>query len=86
MPSDLLMPVIHLNGTSKERLIEALCEASNKLNDAYEALKETAPNGRDYYPIGPSAIITAQEQHHSRLRRLDEIKSEIDQITESIDI
>lgn len=78
------IPCIHLNGTSKERLIEALCEASYALNAAYEALKQTAPNGRDYYPLGPQAMKQAEEEHFARLRKVDEVKNEIDALAEAI--
>lgn len=80
------LPTIHMNGTSKERLIEALCNASEKLEDAFLALKETAPNGRDYYPQGPEALARAIEEHSDRCRRLDEIKREIDSLTIAIDL
>lgn len=81
----MMIPTIHLNGTSKERLIESLCEASGKLNDAYEAMKQTAPNGRDYYPQGPDALGKATEEHFARLRKLDGVKEEIDALTIAID-
>jgi hypothetical protein len=79
------LPCIHLNGTSKDRLIEDLCKASHALNEAYEALKQTAPNGRDYYPLGPDAFKQADKEHVDRLRRLDAIKGEVDQLTIAID-
>ncbi len=79
------IPTIHMNGTSAERLIEDLCNASAAIDTAYGALKQTAPNGRDYYPQGPDALHEATKEHHDRLRRLDAIKSEIDQLTVAID-
>jgi len=79
------LPCIHLNGTSKERLIESLCAASQALDLAYSALKQTAPNGRDYYPIGPGALERATAEHFGRLRKLDDVKKEIDEITVAID-
>ena len=79
------LPCVHLNGTSKERLIEALCEASQALDLAYEALKRTAPNGRDYYPLGPGALPTAENEHFARLQRVDDVKQEIDALTVAID-
>lgn len=82
----MISPTIHLNGTSKDRLLNALCNASDKLNEAYNALKQTAPNGRDYYVQGPDAITQATDEHMDRLRRLDAIKAEIDQLAESIAI
>ena len=79
------LPTIHLNGTSKERLIEDLCHASHALDAAYDALRQTAPNGRDYYPQGPDALAKATDEHHRRLGRLDEIKKEVDELTLAVD-
>lgn len=76
----MTLPTIHLNGTSKESLIDDLCTASDALNAAYEALKQTAPNGRDYYPQGPEAFAKAGGEHLDRLKRLNAIKKEIDDI------
>jgi hypothetical protein len=81
----MTVPTIHLNGTSKARLIDALCNASDALNAAYAALRETAPNGRDYYPQGPAALPAATNEHLDRLRRLDAIKAEIDALAQAID-
>ena len=79
------LPTIHLNGTSKVNLIESLEEASFAIDNAYQALKETAPNGRDYYPQGPQAFTAADQEHVARLRKLDEVKEEIDALTVAID-
>jgi len=81
----MILPTIHLNGTSKANLIDALCTASVALDAAYSALKQTAPNGRDYYPQGAEALGKAIFEHMDRLRRLDVIKDEIDQLTMAID-
>ena len=78
-------PTIHLNGTSKQGLGEPLLAAYDKLSEAYVALKETAPNGRDYYPQGPQAMQTATDEHMSRLRRVDEVRAEIEQLLIAID-
>jgi len=77
-------PHIHMNGTSKDYLLDRLCDASQSLNAAFEALRQTSPNGRDYYPLGPDAMRIAQEQHEDRTRRLDAIKAEIDQMAEAV--
>lgn len=81
----MTIPCIHQNGTSKAFLIEKLCEASQALDLAYSALKQTAPNGRDYYPAGPAAMERATAEHTDRLKRLDAIKMEIDGLTIAID-
>lgn len=81
----MIVPTIHLNGTSKEQLLDDLGEASNALDAAYRALKECAPNGRDYYPQGAAALRQATEEHLDRLRRLDAIKAEVNALAVAID-
>lgn len=78
----LQAPTIHPNGTSKERLIGELCGASAALDAAFDALKQTGPNVRDY---APEEIEAAEQQHLDRLRRLDSVKAEIDHLTRMID-
>ncbi len=79
------LPTIHSNGTSKASLINDLCDASNTLEEAYQTLKRCAPNGRDYYLQGAVAMETAEREHISRLKRLDEVKQEVDALTVAID-
>lgn len=79
------LPMIHLNGTSRESLIEGLCEASSAIEAAYQALKQTAPNGRDYYLLGSEAMRVAEAEHVDRLRRIDGVKTEVDEMTRAID-
>lgn len=75
----MILPVIHLNGTSPDRLIEALADAMYALDKAYEATKQTAPNGRDYYP-DPGRLEKAQEQFRRWLQSIDAIKAEMDAV------
>ena len=81
----MILPTIHSNGTKKYVLINALCEAAQALNVAYELLKRTAPHGRDYYPQGDAVLRQAEGAHFDRLKRLDEIKDEVDALTDAID-
>ncbi len=81
---NLQSPHIHLNGTSKNELLDNLCDASCAMEDAIEALKPNVPNGRDYYPLGPEAMKLARNQHDDRLKRLHAIKSELDYLAEAV--
>lgn len=81
----MIFPTIHRNGTSREHLLGDFCKASIALDIAYEALKQTAPNGRDYYPQGAGVLCQATQEHLSRLKRLDEIKVEIDRLASHVD-
>lgn len=76
----MTLPTIHLNGTSPERLVEALETAYDKLREAREALAETAPNGRDYYPQGPQALYAAQDEHLARDNKLQQVMAELEQM------
>lgn len=77
-------PTIHLNGTSRERLSEGFCEASQAVDLAYQTVRQIGPNGRDFYPQGPEALAAAELEHMSRLRRLDEIKKELDDLAMAV--
>jgi hypothetical protein len=79
------LPTIHANGTPKRMLVDALCNASHAIDAAYDALRQTAPNGRDYYPQEPTQFEQAQAEHFDRMKRLDAVKEEIDQLTIAID-
>ena len=81
---ELQAPLVHLNGSGKDHLIDNLCGASQALNGAYEVLRRVCPNGRDYYPLGSAAMARAEQEHRSRLERLDQIKAEIDAMAEAI--
>ena len=48
----MILPTIHLNGTSREGLREQVRRAHEAANDLRQALMEMTPNGRDYYPQG----------------------------------
>ncbi len=74
------LPHIHLNGTSAASLSAAYQEAYTALDQAFDALVETAPNARDYYPIGPSAFEEAREEHRARLAAVRKVYEEIESL------
>lgn len=80
----LQFPCIHANGTSANRLQEDLGNAYYAIDQAYDKLRECAPNGRDYYTLGPAAFEKAIAEHHARLAKLDEVKAELEAIMEEI--
>ncbi len=80
----MILPTIHSNGTTKDELIKPLLVVAEKLEEAYQALKLCAPNGRDYYPQSNTAIYTATDEHMARLRAIDKIKQEIEEYTIAI--
>lgn len=46
----VIAPLVHLNGTSKQELIEQRANAIDALTEAGRQLAFAGPNGRDYYP------------------------------------
>jgi hypothetical protein len=73
----MITPTIHLNGTSAGELQEGYERAYRALTGAIEALGQTAPNGRDYYPQGPDAILKAQREHDQRMKVLKSVQTDV---------
>mgnify|MGYP001453193936 CR=1 FL=1 len=61
-------------------LLSDVCDATRK---TYEALKQAAPNGRDYYPeLG--RMQKAEAQHRWRMTLLDALQKSIEQEMDAI--
>ena len=73
----MIVPTVHLNGTSKDELLRQVRNADSWICRAMEALREAYPNGRDYYPQGPGALKQATEEHRARIDRLVDIRTEL---------
>lgn len=80
----LMIPVIHLNGTSQTEIEGQLSDAHRAVGAAMTALRRAAPNGRDYYPLGPDAIHRATSEHVARLKKLEEVQKELMEIWEGL--
>jgi len=57
----MLIPTVHLNGTSGRDLLEQQQAVLDALRAVREAMVAAMPNGRDYYPQGENAIGEARE-------------------------
>jgi hypothetical protein len=76
--NDLALPSIHLNGTGKDDLVRQLSEAHLKLSQARDVLAQAAPHQRDYYvQKDQSNYHRARKQHEARLRKIEEVMSEL---------
>ena len=78
-------PMIHMNGTSADSLIEDLDAAYTAVGAALDAMRNVGPNGRDYYPLGPEAMEAAQTQHRDRAMRLQTVRDELEAIIGAIE-
>jgi len=81
----MLIPTIHLNGTSKEALLTSLCDAIDAVHVASHKLAAACPNSRDYYPQGSDAIGSALSEHDARMDKLKSVVFELEQIALAID-
>lgn len=72
----MMKPILNLNGTSAEALIEAQVNARQAVLALMAALGDVAPNGRDY--IGhPDAYARDRQIHADRLNILDRLYNEL---------
>jgi len=80
----LILPTIHLNGTSKHELQEQIETACMAVRDAMAAFRCASPNGRDYYLQGPNIFTLAVAQHQEQFNKLNEVKTYLECIAEGI--
>jgi hypothetical protein len=83
-PAPLVIPRVHWNGTSRDELLKQLADARQAIHDALDALAKATPHGRDYYVISPEAITEARDAHFSRVNRLQEVVTELEQIADGV--
>jgi hypothetical protein len=87
----VIVPTVHLNGTSKDELLkqladvmEGLRDANSALRDAEIAMAQATPHDRDYYVQGPRHGHEARHQNSERRRRLIEMKEELGDMARDI--
>lgn len=73
----MTLPIIHLNGTSRDELIHLRCEVYSALSTVEEALRQMNPNSRDYYPE-PGLMEKAIEHHRRRQKIVADLRDEIE--------
>ena len=73
----MILPTIHLNGTSAEMLLDGYRQAMDAVETAREALGKIEFNARDYYVQGPSAWTEAQASRHEMFVALSKIHEEL---------
>jgi len=81
----MMIPTIHLNGTSGEELRDQWTAAQRAIDDAITALCDAGPNARDYYVQGPDAALQAQREHEDRMKQLRSMRNDIAQIVDKIE-
>jgi hypothetical protein len=80
----MMLPTIHLNGTTASDLLEGYIECGHSLRQAIKDLENHGPNGRDWYPQGPNAIWEAQREHAARIAKVAEVLHDIEALAEHV--
>ena len=81
----LIVPCVHRNGTSKGRLLEAIKDAYQAIGVAYEKLRQTAPNGRDYYVYKDNPYERARTEWVNRMQKLESVRKELEAIANGME-
>lgn len=79
----MIRPILNINGTSAEELIQTRRNAIDALDAVMKALQEMTPNGRDY-PGQQDRCRTDRELHYSRFAQLDAMRNRI--LDEAVEI
>ena len=73
MTSDLTLPTVHMNGTSRKMLAEGYFEAWNRLNEAIDAFNKIEFNARDYYVQPEGAWAKARTERDCAAAHLHQV-------------
>lgn len=74
----VMVPCVHLNGTSTASLLEDIQAAANAVYEAIQRVVTAAPNGRDYYVYREQdATQRVMNEHRSRLEKLNAVLFEL---------
>lgn len=81
----VVLPSIHMNGTSKEALEKQYIKCWRAVNNAIETLQQNPPHCRDYYVQNTEdnlyeAYQPAREQHNSWGDKLRVVKKELEEL------
>lgn len=74
--TSLIRPIVNINGSSVADLVDPRLRAMDLLMDAIEALKEAAPNGRDY-PGDYDRCAEDRAAHYARIGAIKAIRETI---------
>lgn len=80
----MLIPTVHLNGTTGEVLQDQYVSAAKAVQKAIDAVCDAGPNARDYYVQGTDAGLAAQRAHEARVKTLKAVRDELSAIAEGI--
>ncbi len=68
-----VLPTCHINGTSRQLLLDGYTEAYRKLIEFRDAFNSIEHNARDYYVQGPDAYYKARDQRDAERQRIADL-------------
>ena len=74
----MTFPLIHLNGTKRDALIEEYNHAHDTLEAFKDAFCATTHNARDYYPLGQEAFVAATQERQEIFTHMEAISRHIE--------
>lgn len=82
----MIVPTIHLNGTSGTELLEQVTDAAQAIYTAIEVLQKAFPHARDYYvqPDYPAGLEKAQKEWEARQEHLMVVYRELEDLAGKI--
>jgi hypothetical protein len=83
--SDMIVPIVHLNGTGRQDLVDQAITVLEKMRDLESAMLEAGPNARDYYPV-PGLYQRALDERNGQLAALRNLVSRWSGLAMSIEI
>lgn len=78
----MLLPSVHLNGTSVKTLIDDCKQAADAARALEVSLRAMSPNARDYYPQGDGAFLRARAEHLARIEKVSSVTKDLAEMYE----
>jgi hypothetical protein len=69
--------MVHLNGTSKQGLLDQQVAIHDALGKVLEALRNATPHGRDYYTQDEGSFLRASTEHQARVATITKMQNEV---------
>lgn len=70
----MMVPTVHINGTSERDLLDEAAKIHRAVNDAMTAMTEGWPNARDFYHQGPDAYGKVRAEWDAEMAKLKEVR------------
>lgn len=71
------LPIVNMNGTSRQALVEQRADACTALRAAIKSLREMSPHGRDFQTAQVGIFEIARDHHQARVTTVIEMLDEI---------